>query len=164
MIYVLQVMSGKELSVLSHLSRKEISAAVPRERILIRKNGLWSKMLKLLFPAYVFVDIDYTPEIFHKINAVDGVIRFLGSPSPLPDHEADMIRWLSDGGEVIEPSTFITDKNGNITAFKGFLNGNEDRIKFLNIRQKKASIEVKFGGKTHRANISIQSIADAEQG
>ena len=164
MIYVLQVMSGKELSVLSHLSRKEIPAAVPRERILIRKNGLWSKQLKLLFPAYVFVDIDYTPEMFHRINAVDGVIHFLGSPSPLPDHEADMIRWLSNDGKVIEPSTFIMDENGRVIGFDGFLKGNEDRIKFLNIRQKRASVEVKFGGKTHKANISIQSMADTEQG
>ncbi len=164
MIYVLQVMSGKEMNVRAELIRREIPADVPRERIIIRKNGLWSKQLKLLFPAYVFVDIDYTPEIFHRINTVSGVIRFLGSPSPLPDHEADMIHWLSNSGEVIEPSTFITDKSGNITAFKGFLNGKEDRIKFLNIRQKRVSVEVKFGGKTHRANISIQSMADAEQG
>ncbi len=164
MIYVLQVMSGKEMNVRAELIRREILADVPRERIIIRKNGLWSKQLKLLFPAYVFVNIDYTPEIFHRINTVPGVIRFLGAPSPLPDHEADMIRWLSNSGEVIEPSTFITDENGRITAFKGFLNGKENRIKFLNIRQKKASVEVKFGGKTHRANISIQSMADAEQG
>lgn len=164
MIYVLQVMSGKELSVLAKLNRQGISVSVPRELILIRKGGLWSKMLKLLFPAYVFVEIEYTPEMFHRINAVDGVIRFLGSPSPLPDHEAEMIRWLSNDGKVIEPSTFITDENGRITGFEGFLKGNEDRIKFLNIRQKKASVEVKFGGKTHKANISIQSIADTEQG
>ncbi len=109
MIYVLQVMTGKELTVRSLLEQQDITAFVPRERILIRKGGLWSKMIKLLFPGYVFVDIDYDAEMFHKINPVSGVIRFLGLPTPLPEREADMIIWFSNGGEIIEPSLLPPD-------------------------------------------------------
>ena len=104
MIYVLQVQTGKELDVRCRLLREGISAEVPRERIIIRKGGLWSKMIKNLFPGYVFVDIDLNAEMFHRINPVPGVIRFLGNPTPLPEHEAEMLKWLSNGGEVIEPS------------------------------------------------------------
>lgn len=155
MIYVLQVQSNKELDVSAALSRAGIQADVPRERILIRKCGLWSKMLKLLFPGYVFVTVDYNAEAYHIIKSVSGVIRFLGAPTPLPEHEADMIRWLSNGGEIIEQSLIRTDSEGNVIGYEGFLEGNEDKIKRLNLRQKKASIEVKFGGKTHRANLGI---------
>lgn len=156
MIYVLQVQTAKELAVRSLLEQQDISAFVPRERLLIRKNGLWSKMIKLLFPGYVFVDIDYSADMFHKINPIPGVIRFLGSPSPLPEHEEGMIRWLSNGGEIIEPSAAVIGADGNITGYEGFLAGNEDKIKYLNLRQKKASVEVKFGGKIHKANIGIE--------
>ena len=127
MIYVLQVQTGKELDVRCRLLREGISADVPRERIIIRKGGLWSKMIKNLFPGYVFVDINYTPEMFHKINPVPGVIRFLGNPTPLPEHEAEMIRWLSNGGEVIEPSTVISIEDEQIVC-DGFLAGHEDKI------------------------------------
>lgn len=154
MIYVLQVMSGKELDVRSLLERQEITAYVPRERILIRKKGLWSKMIKLLFPSYVFVDIDYSAEMFHKINPISGVIRFLGKPTPLPKREADIIRWLSNNGEIIEPSPLTV--NGDRIICGGFLAGHENDIKYLNARQKKASVEVRFGGKIHRANISVE--------
>ncbi len=154
MIYVLQVQTGKELSVRSLLERQGISAFVPRERIEIRKGGLWSKMIKLLFPGYVFVDIDYDAEMFHKINPVSGVIRFLGLPTPLPQREADIILWLSNGGEVIEPSPLTVD--GDKITCEGFLTGHEDDIKYLNARQKKASIEVRFDGKVHKANISVE--------
>lgn len=154
MIYVLQVQTGKELTVCKLLRQQDITAYVPRERILIRKGGLWSKMIKLLFPGYVFVDIDFDAEMFHKINPVSGVIRFLGLPTPLPQREADMILWLSNGGEIIEPSPVIVDGD-NITC-EGFLAGHEDDIKRLNIRQKKASVEVRFGGKVHRANIGVE--------
>lgn len=156
MIYVLQVQTGKELTVRSLLERQGISASVPRERIEIRKGGLWSKMIKLLFPGYVFVDIDYSAEMFHKINPISGVIRFLGLPTPLPVHEAEMIQWLSNGGEVIEPSYVLTDEFGNVTGYEGFLSGNADKIKRLNLRQKKAAIEVKFDGKTHKANVGVE--------
>ena len=119
MIYVLQVQTGKELTVRSLLERQDIAASVPRERIEIRKGGLWSKMIKLLFPGYVFVDIEFSAEMFHKINPIPGVIRFLGLPTPLPAHEAEIIQWLSNGGEVIEPSPLTVDGD-NITC-GGFL-------------------------------------------
>ncbi len=127
MIYVLQVQTGKELDVRCRLLREGISADVPRERIIIRKGGLWSKMIKNLFPGYVFVDIDFSAEMFHRINPVPGVIRFLGNPTPLPEHEAEMIRWLSNGGEVIEPSTVISLEGEQIVC-DGFLAGHEDKI------------------------------------
>ncbi|MDE5741776.1 MAG: hypothetical protein K2H90_04935 [Oscillospiraceae bacterium] len=154
MIYVLQVITGKELTVRKLLEQRDITAYVPRERILIRKGGLWSKMIKLLFPGYVFVDIDYSAEMFHIINPISGVIRFLGLPTPLPEREADLILWLSNGGEIIEPSPLTVDGD-NITC-GGFLEGHEDDIKYLNARQKKAAVEVRFGGKVHRANIGIE--------
>lgn len=154
MIYVLQVQAGKELVVRKLLEQQGVLAFVPRERIEIRKGGLWSKMIKLLFPGYVFVDIDFDAEMFHKINPVLGVIRFLGLPTPLPQREADLILWLSNGGEIIEPSPLTVDGD-NITC-KGFLTGHEDDIKRLNARQKKASVEVRFGGKVHRANIGVE--------
>lgn len=156
MIYVLQVQTGKELTVRKLLEQQGIVAYVPRERIEIRKGGLWSKMIKLLFPGYVFVDIDFSAEMFHVINPISGVIRFLGLPTPLPQREADMIRWLSNGGEIIEPSPVEIDGIGNIIGCEGFLAGNADRIKYLNRRQKKAAVEVRFGGKIHRANIGIE--------
>lgn len=154
MIYVLQVQAGKELTVRRLLEQQDVVVYVPREGIEIRKGGLWSKMIKLLFPGYVFVDIDFDAEMFHKINPISGVIRFLGLPTPLPQREAEMILWLANGGEVIEPSPLTVDGD-NITC-GGFLTGHEDDIKRLNARQKKASVEVRFGGKVHRANIGVE--------
>lgn len=154
MIYVLQVQAGKETTVRRLLEQQGVVAYVPRERIEIRKGGLWSKMIKLLFPGYVFVDIDFDAEMFHKINPVSGVIRFLGLPTPLPQREADIILWLSNGGEIIEPSPLTVD--GDKITCRGFLTGHEDDIKRLNARQKKASVEVRFDGKVHKANIGVE--------
>lgn len=162
MIYVLQIQTGKETEVCASLKHIGIKAYAPCERIIIRRGGLWTKMLKLLFPGYVFTDIEYSAEMFHRIKPVCGVIHFLGSPTPLPEHEAEMINWLANGGEIIEPSEAVVDENGSIIGFKGFLNGCEDKIRYVNRRQKKALIAVRFDGKLHKANISFD-FPDKEQ-
>lgn len=154
-MYVLQIQTGRELEICAALKRIGITAYAPCERIIIRKSGLWTKKLKLLFPGYAFADIEYSAEIFHRIKPVSGVIRFLGSPSPLPKHEENMINWLANGGEIIEPSVALTDDNGNITGFEGFLNNCEDKISYINKRQKKAAVAVRFDGRLHKANISF---------
>lgn len=155
MIYVLQVQTGKELTVRSLLEQQGISASVPRERLLIRKDGMWSKKVIILFPGYVFVDIEYNAGMFYRINPVPGVIRFLGLPTPLPKQEEKIIRWLSNGGEVIEQSYAVKDENGHIVRYEGFLAGNEDKINHLNLRQKKASVAVEFDGVVHKVNIGV---------
>lgn len=155
MIYVLQVQTGREPYICAELKRSEITAYNPREIILIRKSGLWTKKNIELFPGYVFADIDYKAKTHHTIKRIEGVIRFLGAPTPLPKAEAERILWLANGGNVIEPSEAITDEEGNITAFEGFLKDCEDKICYINRRQKKASVIVKFGGSSHKTNISF---------
>lgn len=154
-MYVLQIQTGRELEICAALKSIGITAYAPCERIIIRKSGLWTKKLKLLFPGYAFADIEYSAEIFHRIKPVSGVIRFLGSPTPLSKREEDTINRLANGGEVIEPSVALTDDNGNITGFEGFLSNCEDKISYINKRQKKAAVAVRFDGRLHKANISF---------
>lgn len=156
MVYVLQVQPHKELNVCSGIKRHGITAYSPRRELVIHKNGLWTKVINTLFPGYVFMVGEYTPEIHHKVKSIDGVIRFLGSPSPLPKREADMILWLCNDGKVIEQSFALVNDNDIIIGFEGFLEGCEDNIAYLNRRQRKASVEVRFGGKIHRANLGIE--------
>lgn len=165
MIYVLYVQTGKETDILRELKRREISAVVPREWLLIRKSGMWSKKIKHLFPGYVFVDIDYSPEMFHKIKPISGVIRFLGNPTPLPAREENTIRWLGNNGDVIEQSYALVDSSGKLIGFEGFLSGAEDRIRYISLRQKKAAVEVTFDGRVHKATLAVEKKPNiSEQG
>ena len=66
------------------------------------------------------------------------------------------MKWLFNGGNVIEQSTALIDENGFCIGYEGFLQGYEDRVTYFNKRQKKASVEVKFGGRIHKANLGIE--------
>ena len=111
-----------------------------------------------MFPGYVFLDIDYNAETYHKIKPVDGVIKFLGKPSPVPisADEEEFMRLLFNDGEIIPESKADVGRDGNITVTEGWLLGKEKYVTYWNIRQKKAAVIVCFGGKRHRANVGVE--------
>lgn len=166
MIYVVFVQPSKEMSVRAALERKGFEAYVPRRELLIHKSGLWTKIINTIFPRYVFVDMEYTAQKHINITHTDYVLRILGSPTPLSDEEATIMKWLFNGGNVIEESTALIDSNGNCIGFEGFLEGYDNQITYFNRRQKKATVEVKFGGRIHKANLGIilKSADITEQG
>lgn len=166
MIYVVFVQPSKELKVRAELDRKGFEAFVPRRELLIHKSGLWTKIINIIFPGYVFVDMEYSPQKHIDIIHTDNVLRILGTPSPLSESESEIIRWLFNGGNVIEESAALIDSSGNCIGYEGFLKGCDDRVTYFNRRQKKATVEVKFGGRTHKANLGIilKSAENTKQG
>lgn len=153
-MYVLHVTSGREQYILSELRRQKISCCVPMRTALERHGGQWLSADRILLPSYVFLDCDYNAENYYKTKSVDGVIRWLGSPSPLPDYEEKYIQWLRNGDKPIEPSE-ITIADGKITATAGILMGNEDKILELRKRQKRAVMELTIAGRRHRITLAV---------
>mgnify|MGYP001178362608 CR=1 FL=1 len=55
------------------------------------KNNIWETRYELLFPGYVFINLDSNLNKAHKINNTLGISKLLmdscsGSPSIIPDH------------------------------------------------------------------------------
>lgn len=158
MIYVLQTESGMEMNIRAKLLRENISAYVPRRELILRKNAGWTKVVNLILPGYVFIECDYSAELYHRIKPIDGVVRFLGAPSPIRAAEEDFMRLLFNGGEVIPQSEAEVDISGKVTVTGGWLVGKEQYITKFNVRQKKASAEITFGGIKHRINFGVDYI------
>ncbi len=119
-------------------------------------NGITGVCPKNELYGYVFVEINYSAELHHLIKQTDGVLKILGAPSPLPEYESEIMRWLFNDGEIIEQSNALIDDNGNCIGYEGFLSGQDDKVTYLNKRQCKASVAVKFGGRVHKANLGIE--------
>ena len=98
MWYVIQVKTGEESGIARKLKNQAIRAEVPIENRPIRSGGAWTKKEYILFPGYVFLDMDFTARNYYRVKEVPGVIRFLGdskAPSTLSYLEAEWIRILS---------------------------------------------------------------------
>lgn len=155
-LYVLHVQTGNELKIHRELRRQKLEAYVPEENALLRKDGKWQEVRRILMPGYVFISLELSAQLYYKVRAVPGVIRFLGSPpEPVSEQEQQHMEWLLNDGEVIEPSEGII-KNGRVVITSGKLAGMEGQILHFNRRQKRATALVSIFGKRHEVTLSVR--------
>lgn len=150
-MYVLQVKYNKEIQVKNTLEEQGFSVFQPTAEILIRNKGNWKSQIKPLFPQYIFVECEMTAENYRSIKSVSGVVRFLGAenPEPLPADEKEYIMLLNNGGEIVRASEVEVSPDGTKKVVSGMLKKYEDKIVFINLRQRRAGIELELCGKKH---------------
>ena len=109
--YAVQTTSGHENKVQRLIQRKIDMDAAPAEDRLIRqalvqtqevveiKNGKKVTVERKIFPGYVLVDMVASQDTLHEINAIQGVIKFVGKdkdPMPLRDDEVRRLLGVLD--------------------------------------------------------------------
>lgn len=159
MWYVIQVKTGEEKAIAGKINGQQIRALVPAENRPIRNGGSWTKREYILFPGYVFLDMEYTAWNYYRIKDIPGVIQFLGDkrcPSRLSYLEAEWIRLLGGDGKPLEPTLVREDDKGNLMVVKGILAHLESRITRLDKRNRKAVFEITVCGEVKTAQLGIE--------
>ena len=101
--YAIQTYAGSEMSVKRAIENlvkdnnieeqlKEI--VVPTEDVIEIKNGKQKINERSLYPGYVFANLDLDTALWHKIQSLPKVSRFIGEakkPTPLSDKDIDLI-------------------------------------------------------------------------
>ena len=154
MIYVLHVQSGKEYDIVNSLVMQDIKAYAPKHILLERRKGVWNKVQRTIFPGYVFADITLSDETYYKIRHTDGVVRFLGDPTPLSYSEQHRMQWIFDAGVLDVSRGYI--KNGRLVITDGLLKGREDRIVSFSRRQKRCKLYCEINGRRHYFSLSAE--------
>ena len=112
--YTVQTTSGHENKVLRLIQRKiDMDPAAPEDRLIRQalvptqevveiKNGKKVTVERKLFPGYVLVDMVASQDTLHEVNAIQGVIKFVGKdrePTPLRDDEVRRLLGTIDTSE-----------------------------------------------------------------
>lgn len=163
MIYVLQVKPGTDMNVRAALERERIAAYAPRREMTVRRNGCWRREISLMLPGYVFADCDYSAEIFYRVKPIDGVLKWLGKPTPIINEEARFMRLLFNGGKPITESTADIDIDRNVKITGGWLLDKQNYIRGFNVRKRRALLEIHFGGKLHRMSAAVDFVSRADK-
>ena len=133
--YVIQVYAGYEDQVKTDIERRIKETAVDESfgDILIPsaqvKDLFSSQEVKdqRLFPGYMFIEMEDTPEAFLLVSKTARVLKFLGGVTPAPLSEREIERVLGTiRGEVVvksEAPEFTIGNEIDITggAFAGFV-------------------------------------------
>lgn len=117
--YALQVYSGHEKKVQKLLEKRIAEntnenviihqVLVPTQEVMEIKKGKKTKVTKNLYPGYILVEAVMNDETQYFINAINGVIKFLGSgtaPQPLREREVNKILGrIDEVKETVEVET-----------------------------------------------------------
>jgi transcriptional antiterminator NusG len=129
--YAVQTTSGHENKVRMLIQRKIDAdpakadsrairqALVPTEQVVEIKNGKKVTVERKVFPGYVLVEMAVSEDTLHTINAIQGVIKFVGKdrdPQPLRDDEVKRLLGIAVEEEVVEPKEEIPFLVGQAVA------------------------------------------------
>lgn len=129
--YAVQTTSGHENKVRTLVQRKIDAdpagadqrvirqALVPTEQVVEIKNGKKVTVERKVYPGYVLVEMVMGEDTLHTINAIQGVIKFVGKdrdPQPLRDEEVNRLLGIAVEEEVAEPKEEIPFLVGQAVA------------------------------------------------
>jgi len=136
--YAIQTHSGSELTIKNALEKlsKEMSdgrieqALVPTEDLIEIKKGKKVIIERPLYSAYVFAKIDLDTALWHAIQSMPKVGRFIGEskkPSPLSDKDINQIlekvnnRGAAKPKVSFEEGEMLRIKEGSFSNFNGLV-------------------------------------------
>ena len=169
--YVLRTAGTKERKAAEYLTKEierhaDLQAAVdqvlvPVKKEIVTKNGKRKEVERLLFPGYVLIHADLTPDLQFVIrNGIPGMSGFLTEksgknpservPVPIRDEEAQRILGVQDENATSAAETEVNFSIGEAVKitdgpFSGF-DGTVEEI--LEERSKLKVVVVIFGRKT----------------
>ncbi|NQY93906.1 MAG: transcription termination/antitermination protein NusG [Campylobacteraceae bacterium] len=136
--YAIQTHSGSELAVKRALEKlaEEMGTdrikqvLVPTEDLIEIKKGKKSIIERPLYPAYAFAEIDLDTAIWHKIQSMPKVGRFIGEskkPTPLSKKDIDAILDKVNNRAAAKPKVSFEEgemlriKEGPFANFNGIV-------------------------------------------
>ena len=136
--YAIQTHSGSELSVKRALEKlaeemgndKISQVLVPTEDLIEVKKGKKSIVERPLYPAYAFAEIDLDTALWHRIQSMPKVGRFIGEskkPTPLSKKDIDAILDKVNNRAAAKPKVSFDEgemvriKEGPFSNFNGIV-------------------------------------------
>lgn len=131
---------------------------VPTEEIVEMRAGQKRKTERKFFPGYVWVEMIMTPENWHFIRDIPGVLGFIGgkNPTPIPAEQANSIlRRVEEGVNkprpkiLFEPGEVVRVTEGPFVDFNGVvedINYEKNRLRVsVLIFGRSTPVELEFG-------------------
>ncbi len=122
--YAIQTYAGSEMSVKRAIENlvkdhgieeKLLEVIVPTEDVIEIKNGKQKINERSLYPGYAFAHLDLDTALWHKIQSLPKVGRFIGEakkPTPLSDKDINLI--LEKVSKRAAPKPKISFETGEI--------------------------------------------------
>ncbi len=164
--YVLQVLTGRELSVRDALAQAGVQAKVPRELAYIRRGGTWVLTEKTIIPGYVFMGLreELTDAVYYLSTGIPGVVRLLGVPRPLAISklEAERLYLLTPSDEPLRPSA-VRFVDGRAVVLDGPLKPLRGRLVKVDRHRRRAYVRMPVQGEHKVVELAIRPVEASDE-
>lgn len=170
MYFVIQVISGKESSIIDILNRKLskdlfFECFFPQRMRMKKFNGGWKKVIERYFPGYIFIDTDNPKRLYSELRTIGEFTKLLGKQDnenflPLSEEESRIIDSLmgKETNRITDISYIDINENDEVQVIEGPLLGFEGKIKKINLHKRTATILLDMCGREVETILGIEFI------
>lgn len=165
MLYVIQVMAGKE-EVTEKLLKEYLEASwytelfVPRYASVRRYGGVWHDILRAMFPGYVFVETEEPEKIFARLKFIPKSMHIIYAEreilSVYPEEER-FLRDLIDENYIVQMSRgfMIGDR---LCITEGSLAKHQGRLVRIDRHKRLATLSVNLFGRETPVEVGLEVV------
>jgi len=117
--YILQVKPNCAHVASRNLARQGFNAFIPTEDVTIRRSGKFSRIRRLIFPGYAFIELNPIEGPWRAVNSTTGVarlVRFGLDPVSVPIEIIDELqRRLAGGSRTAPPQSLTPGQSVRVT-------------------------------------------------
>ncbi len=135
----------------------DYTVVVPKRKLRVRKGGIWRVETRVLFPGYVLINGDITPDTYYGLKNIPNVIRLLktgNSVASIDRREMAVLSSLISNNEEIGFSNVLIE-NGRVQVVDGPLFSLEGVIISIDHRKERAKIRLDFLGEERTVDLGI---------
>jgi transcription termination/antitermination protein NusG len=166
--HVISIRSGREMRVkaeIANLTSNQYHLFVPRRELFHRFNGTYQKVIRPLFPGYLF--------IYKRIESLltdlrhshlDGRVRpvmFDRRFAMVREPEMAFLMKITGPEGVVKASKIISNNNRTITIKNGPLKDMTGRILYINRKKRKAMLHVELMDRSVRVAVGVETVQPA---
>lgn len=171
--YVLQVMSGQELkvknSILERMQHADpaVKAAigeitVPTEEVVEMRGGKKVTSDRKFFPSYVLIEMVLADAVWHFVNQVPGVLKFIGGkndqPTPISQSEMDRIlHRVETGFQRPQPKT-LYEVGEVLRVIDGPFADFDGVVEEINYEKSRVKVSVSIFGRATPVELSFTQV------
>lgn len=167
--YAIQTYSGSEMSVKkaimkliedNHMQERLEELVVPTEDVIEVKNNKKKITERSLYPGYVFIKVDLDTDLWHKIQSLPRVGRFIGeSKKPTPLTENDINNILEKVQNRAAPKPKVMFETGEtVRIIEGPFANFTGTVEEYDMEHKKLKLNVSIFGRSTPIEIEYQQV------
>lgn len=169
--YTIQTKPNYEAKVIEGIQAKIAEKGIeevreifaPEETVMEYKNGQKKERKRRLYTNYVFIEMDYSDEIWHKLKGINGIVGFIGNkskPTVLPDREMAAMKARIGGEAPKHKVTFALESKVRISSgsFEDFFG----IVKSVDYEKNKAKVAINVFNRETLVDLDLGSIEPSE--